>query len=81
MLLGDSITKGPSPCTKQLMDVHEKYVASTISLEEVPKEKVERYGIIKGIEVEKTFIKLKNSLKSLLFIKLHPNRLLWGDMF
>ena len=52
VLLGDSITKGPTPCTKQLMDVYEKYNASAISLEEVPKEKVERYGIIKGTEVE-----------------------------
>ena len=53
VLLGDSITKGPTPCTKQLIDVHNKYDASAISLEEVPFEKVERYGIIKGNEVEK----------------------------
>ena len=52
-MLGDSITKGPVPCTKQLIDVHEKYDASAISLEAVPREKVERYGIIKGDEVEK----------------------------
>ena len=52
MLLGDSITKGPVPCTKQLIDVSEKYGASAISLEKVPKHKVERYGIIKGTEVE-----------------------------
>ena len=52
VLLGDSITKGPIPCTKQLIDVYEKYNASAISLEAVPKEKVERYGIIKGTEVE-----------------------------
>ena len=53
VLLGDSITKGPVPCTKQLIDVYNKYGASAISLEEVPFEKVERYGIIKGNEVEK----------------------------
>lgn len=52
-MLGDSITKGPTPCTKQLIDVYEKYGASAISLEEVPREKVERYGIIKGEEIEK----------------------------
>ena len=53
VMLGDSITKGPVPCTKQLIDVYEKYDASAISLEAVPREKVERYGIIKGDEVEK----------------------------
>ena len=29
-----------------------KYGASAISLEKVPQEKVERYGIIKGVEIE-----------------------------
>ena len=45
VLLGDSITKGPQPCTKQLIEVHNKYKKSAISLEAVPNEKVERYGI------------------------------------
>ena len=58
VLLGDSITKGPTPCTKQLIDVYKKYEASAISLEEVPKEKVERYGIIKGSEVEPDVYKI-----------------------
>ena len=40
VMLGDSITKGPVPCTKQLIDVHKKYGASAISLEAVPREKV-----------------------------------------
>ncbi|MBQ2353605.1 MAG: NTP transferase domain-containing protein, partial [Methanobrevibacter sp.] len=53
VLLGDSITKAKTPCTKQLIDVYNKYDASAISIEKVPYEKVERYGIIKGQEVEK----------------------------
>lgn len=48
-----------TPYTKQLIDVYEKYGASAISLEEVPKEKVERYGIIKGMEVEKDIYKIE----------------------
>lgn len=52
VLLGDSITKGPVPCTKQLIDVYNKYGSSVISLEAVPEDKVERYGIIGGTEVE-----------------------------
>ncbi|MBR3141421.1 MAG: UTP--glucose-1-phosphate uridylyltransferase GalU [Methanobrevibacter sp.] len=59
VLLGDSITKGPTPCTKQLIDVYNKYNASAISLEEVPLEKVERYGIIKGSEAEKDTYKIE----------------------
>lgn len=52
VLLGDSITKGPKPCTKQLMEVYEKYDSSVISLEAVAQDKIERYGIIGGTQVE-----------------------------
>lgn len=58
VLLGDSITKGPQPCTKQLIDVHDKYQKSAISLEEVPKDKVERYGIIKGNQVDDSIYRI-----------------------
>ncbi len=53
VMLGDTITKGKTPCTKQLIDIHKKYDASAIAVEKVPWEKVERYGIIKGKEIEK----------------------------
>ena len=36
VLLGDSITRGPTPCTKQLIDVYNTYNASAISVEEIP---------------------------------------------
>ena len=52
VMLGDTITKDAVPCTKQLIDIHEKYGKSVIALEEVPDEKVERYGIIGGEEIE-----------------------------
>ena len=58
VLLGDSITKGPTPCTKQLIDVYNKYQKSAISLEAVPQDKIERYGIIKGSSVENNIYKI-----------------------
>lgn len=58
VMLGDTITKGKSPCTKQLIDVYNKYDASAIAVEEVPYEKVERYGIIKGSEIENNIYKI-----------------------
>ena len=64
VLLGDSITEGPVPCTKQLIDVYSKYNSSAISLEEVPLEKVERYAISAEARLKKTSIKSKNLLKS-----------------
>ncbi|MCC7553113.1 MAG: UTP--glucose-1-phosphate uridylyltransferase GalU [Methanobacteriaceae archaeon] len=53
VMLGDTITKGSMPCTKQLIDTYNKYDSSAIALERVPTEKVERYGIIDGVEIEK----------------------------
>lgn len=58
VMLGDTITKGKTPCTKQLIEVYNKYNSSAISLEKVPLEKVERYGIIEGDEIEKDILKI-----------------------
>ena len=58
VMLGDTITKDTVPCTKQLIDIYEKYGKSVISLEEVPDEKVERYGIIDGEEMEDSIYKI-----------------------
>lgn len=58
VMLGDTITKGDTPCTKQLIDVYNKYDASALAVEEVPLEKVERYGIINGEEIEKDIYRI-----------------------
>ena len=58
VMLGDTITKDTVPCTKQLIDIYEKYGKSVIALEEVPDEKVERYGIIGGEEIEPNIYKI-----------------------
>lgn len=55
VLLGDALVSpsdGAKPVLRQLMDVHEKHGGSTVALEEVPLEKVSRYGILGGQEVE-----------------------------
>lgn len=52
VLLGDDIIVNSTPCTKQLIEVFEKYGRSTIAVEEVPCEKVSSYGIIKGKELD-----------------------------
>lgn len=52
VLLGDTITLTSVPCTKKLIEIFEEYKASVIAVEEVPEEKVESYGIIKGKQIE-----------------------------
>lgn len=51
VLLGDDIIINPVPCTKQLIDAHKKYGASVIAVQDVPRSRVDQYGIIKGEEV------------------------------
>ncbi|MFH1773817.1 MAG: UTP--glucose-1-phosphate uridylyltransferase GalU [Methanobacteriota archaeon] len=48
VLLGDTITIAQVPCTKQLIDVFEKYGSSVIAVEKVSREKISSHGIIKG---------------------------------
>ena len=51
VLLGDTVleaAEGASPVTKQLMDAYEMYEEAVLALEEVPREKVSRYGVISG---------------------------------
>lgn len=57
VLLGDTLIDGEGePITKQLMNVYERYKGSVVALEKVPKEKVHRYGVIKGKKLEKNIL-------------------------
>ncbi len=52
VLLGDTITDGPTPVTKQLIDVYDRYNESVVALEEVSWDRVSRYGVIDGSPVD-----------------------------
>lgn len=49
-LLGDTVFTGASPA-RQLVEAHAQYGGVVIGVEEVPAEKVSRYGIVGGAEV------------------------------
>jgi len=51
VLLGDTIINSVIPVTQQLIDVFNQYRHTIIAVEEVPKEKVSRYGIIGGTKL------------------------------
>ena len=55
LLMGDTIVEplpGSAPVTRQLCDVWARQGGSAIAVEEVPAEKVNRYGIVGGEEIE-----------------------------
>lgn len=56
----DDVIASKSPVAKQLLDVHERYGgASVIAVERVPRDQIQRYGIVDGEEVEPGVFKLK----------------------
>jgi UTP--glucose-1-phosphate uridylyltransferase len=52
ILFGDDIIDSKTPCTKQLIDVYEKYGDPVVALEKVPKAEVSRYGVVSSVEIE-----------------------------
>ena len=60
VLLGDSITKSQIPCTKQLIDVYNKYEKTAISIREVPKDDVCKYGVVDAENIGGDIYKINN---------------------
>ncbi len=63
VLLGDDIVRTDGePCLKQLLSVHERYHASIVGVQPVPKEETSKYGIVepKGREFEEGVIQLSS---------------------
>lgn len=46
VLLGDTIVDGPLPVTRQLIDAYNATQSTIVGVEKVPKDKVDRYGIV-----------------------------------
>ncbi|MGE6229104.1 UTP--glucose-1-phosphate uridylyltransferase GalU [Paenibacillus chitinolyticus] len=46
VLLGDDIVQSSKPCTKQLIEIYEKYHFSIVGVQQVPNQDVNKYGII-----------------------------------
>jgi UTP--glucose-1-phosphate uridylyltransferase len=51
LLLGDTITM--PECSRELIAKYDAFKTSIIAVEEVPREKISRYGVVKGREIEK----------------------------
>lgn len=52
LLLGDTLVESSPSVTRQMISVFERYSESVVVLEEVPREKVSRYGVMSGREME-----------------------------
>ena len=48
VLLGDNITSGERPVLSELLDVFREKHASVVAVEEVPRDRVHKYGVVDG---------------------------------
>lgn len=51
VLFGDDIIKGKTPAARQLMRVFEKYRDPVVALQKVPRDQINRYGVVGAIQV------------------------------
>ncbi|WP_020599589.1 UTP--glucose-1-phosphate uridylyltransferase GalU [Spirosoma panaciterrae] len=58
VLLGDTIMDSVIPVTQQLIDTYAQYGGSVIAVEEVPHDKVNRYGIVGGKSLSDRILEL-----------------------
>lgn len=52
LLLGDTLIQSKVPITRKLVEIYDRYNESVVALEEVPREKVGRYGVIGGKSID-----------------------------
>ncbi|MCB0732520.1 MAG: UTP--glucose-1-phosphate uridylyltransferase GalU [Ignavibacteriae bacterium] len=63
VLLGDTVVRSVIPATQQLIDIYEQYKQIVIGVEEVPKEKVHRYGIVGGEKINDSLYQLNEMIE------------------
>lgn len=51
VMLGDDIVDSEIPCLKQLIDAYDKHGTSILGVQEVARENVNKYGIVKGNKI------------------------------
>ena len=60
VLLGDDVVYSKKPCLKQLIDCYDEYKTSILGVQEVPRNEVNKYGIVNGLFIEDRVYKVKD---------------------
>ena len=63
VMLADDLIDTDTPCIRQLLDIFEDKRESVIALMEVLPEEVQRYGVIKGQEIEKRLYQIEGTVE------------------
>lgn len=60
VMLGDDVVDNEVPCLKQMIDVFDEYKTTILGVQSVPKNDVNKYGIVKGRFIEDGVYKVKD---------------------
>lgn len=63
VLLGDDIVHSTKPCLKQMIEIYDEYETSILGVQEVPKEDVNKYGIVEGKQIEGRIYRVKELIE------------------
>ena len=63
VLLGDTIIDSVIPVTQQLVDIYAQYRQTIVGVEEVPEDKVSRYGIVGGEKLSNRILQLEKMIE------------------
>jgi len=65
VLLGDTLMQSQNgvPATRQLLDVYDRFGGCVVALEEVPRERVSRYGVISGQQIDDRVYRVKDMVE------------------
>ena len=63
VLLGDDIVYAKKPCLKQMIEIYDEYKTTILGVQEVPKNEVNKYGIVKGKAIENRVYKVKDLIE------------------
>ncbi|MBN2015183.1 MAG: UTP--glucose-1-phosphate uridylyltransferase GalU [Candidatus Altiarchaeota archaeon] len=60
VLLGDDVVFCEKPCTRQLLDIHEKYKSTVIAVDQIGKDMIHNYGVIDCEPVGNSIYRIKD---------------------
>lgn len=63
VMLGDDVVDAKVPCLKQLIDCYDEYRTTILGVQQVPKQDVSKYGIVKGTFIEDNVYKVKDLIE------------------
>lgn len=63
ILLGDNIVDSEVPALKQLLDVHSRYNAPVIAVQDMDDKYLSRYGVVEPLEIEDNIHKIKSLIE------------------